>query len=127
MAECESRLFQIKAGCGGNTPSPGPTPTNPVPSPTTSSISTMPSFPPGVSVSGLGAIAFVNGQCFGSNGLISGGTGGIGQGPGQTGLPIGSPPMPPSIVQSVGLPSQAPDVNQDPTSWRIVESAGTVG
>lgn len=116
MAECESRLFQIKAGCGGNTPSPGPTPTNP-------RISTMPSFPPG----GLGAIAFVNGQCFGSNGLISGGTGGIGQGPGQTGLPIGSPPMPPSIVQSVGLPSQAPDVNQDPTSWRIVESAGTVG
>ena len=48
MAECESRLFQIKVGCGGNTPSPGPTPTNP-------RISTMPSFPPG----GLGAIALL--------------------------------------------------------------------
>lgn len=41
--------------------------------------------------------------------------------------PIGPPPVPPRIVQEAGIPSQHPSVNQDPTSWQIVESAGLVG
>jgi hypothetical protein len=83
-------------------------------------------FLPGVMVSGSRAVACVNGQCFGSNGPI-GGQQGMGQIPGAGGIPMSNPPTPPQIVQQAGLPSQASDVNQDPTSWQIVESMGLVG
>lgn len=130
MEECNSRLNEVKAGCGGNAPTPTPTPTTPTPTPTQPGMGGGVQMGPGVMASGSGACACANGICVGNCGGMGGAIGGVpGGGLGQPGfqMPIGNPPIPPSIVKSAGLPSQHQDVNQDPSSWRIIESKGLVG
>jgi hypothetical protein len=58
--------------------------------------------------------------------IAGGGFGGNPTFPGM-GTPIGTPPVPPRIVQEAGIPSQATNVDQDPRHWSIVESLGLVG
>jgi uncharacterized phage infection (PIP) family protein YhgE len=120
MAECESRLNEVKANCGGTAPTPTPTPTP-----------TQPSGPQlGGNVSAMANGGMAMASAGGVTAIAGGGlmSGGIGQPVlGGIGMPIGNPPIPPRIAQTVGLPSQHIKVNQDPDSWRIIESPGTVG